>query len=736
MDEIYKNSTESLEARISDLMARMTLEEKVGQMIQLDGSHDPEIWVKGRNIGSYLNLKWEDCQHIQKMALTETRLGIPLIFGIDAIHGHCFGHENATIFPTQLAISCSWNPELVQQTATVTAKEIIQTGHHWTFSPVLCIGRDPRWGRMNETFGEDPYLIGSLGLAKIRGYQGSNLADPTSVLACPKHYAAYGESLGGRDSGEVFVSKRQMKSIFLPPFQQAIEEAGAGSIMVGYQAIDGVPCSANDWLLRDVLKNEWEFRGFAITDWQNLNWLVSLQHVASTLEQAIEIGLKSGNDMIMSTPQFYSHIIEAVKKGTISEDLVNDAVYRILRTKFQLGLFDGKAIRKSPPDLNIVGCKAHRQLALEAAIQSAVLLKNANNILPLNENIKQLAVIGPNADYWIAQLGDWSFKTGNMGQDASIMQSREHKKQTVTVLEGIKNRISGKIEFVYSKGCNILNPKDEEIDQAVKLASESDIIVAVVGDTHGLNGERKDRATLDFPGAQLRLLQQLKSTGKPLVCVLINGRPLVLSWLADNADAILEAFNPGCEGGNAIAQILFGDQNPSGKLTVSLPKSVGQIPVYYNQLPGWHSGRYIDLDNRYLDGGTAIPLYPFGYGLSYTKFEYSNLQLSTESLTKDESLQISVDLKNVGSRSGAEVIQLYINDKVSSVTTPIKELKGFKKITLNPGEKKTVEFTIKDTDLTLVNSSLQTVVEKGEFEVFVGSSSRDQDLLKKTIYFI
>lgn len=736
MIEKYKNSDFPVEERVGDLLSRMTLEEKVGQMIQLDGGNDPETWVKKRNIGSYLNLDWKSCQKIQKMALNETRLGIPIIFGVDATHGHGFGHENATIFPTQLALSCSWNPELIQQTASVTAREVIQTGHHWTFSPVVDLARDPRWGRTNETFGEDPFLVGCFAAAKIRGYQGNKLSDPSSILACPKHFAAYGESHGGRDSAEVFVSKRMLKSIFLPPFQKAIQDAGAGSIMAAYHAIDGIPCSANPWLLQGILKEQWKFEGFVVTDWKNLNWMHELQFTADSLEEAMAIGLKSGNDMIMSTPEFYEYIIAMVREGRLSEDLVNHAVTRILRMKFKLGLFDGKALRDNPPDLNIIGCKKHRDLALKAALQSIVLLKNKDDLLPLNENkLSQIAVIGPNADYWVSQLGDWAFKTGNMQQDTVLLKTREHEKGTVTILKGIENRVKGKANVVYSKGCHITDVNNKNINAAVKLAKDSDVIIVVLGDTHGLNGERKDRATLELPGAQLDLLKALKSTEKPLVCVLINGKPLNISWLAEYADAILEAFNPGCEGGNAVAQILFGDFNPSGKLTISFPKSVGQIPVYYNQIPGWHSGRYIDLDSRYQDGGVAVPLFPFGFGLSYTHFEYSNLKLSSHSITESGLLDISIDLQNIGDRSGTEIVQLYVNDKYSSVTTPVMELKAFQRVKLAPKEKKKINFRLNASDLTIITSDLNSVVEKGKFEVFIGSSSNKEDL-KSEIFTI
>ncbi|UCE14408.1 MAG: glycoside hydrolase family 3 protein, partial [Candidatus Heimdallarchaeota archaeon] len=426
----YKDSSLPPHERTKDLLNRMTLEEKVGQMCQLDLSHDPDVWIKERNIGSYLNAKWKDTQDLQKKAL-ETRLGIPLIFGIDAVHGHCF-HDGATVFPSQLAMSCSWNPELLEEVARITAKEVIHTGFHWTFSPILCIGRDPRWGRINETFGEDSFLIGKLASAMVRGYQGKSLSDPESILSCPKHFVAYGETIGGRDSTEAEVSKRKLRSIFLPPFRTVIE-AGCGSIMAGYHSIDGTPCSANSWLLRDVLKKEWGFKGFVLTDWANVTWLNEIQYVAPTLEDAVELGLVAGNDMIMSTPEFFDITIKGVKEGRIDENLINEACYRILNVKFRLGLFEQKGLPITELNTEKIGCSDHRKKALEAALQSLVLLKNDNDLLPLNESIGTIAVLGPNADNSIAQLGDWSFgKVKHWPpQDKDVVNG--HKENTITI---------------------------------------------------------------------------------------------------------------------------------------------------------------------------------------------------------------------------------------------------------------------------------------------------------------
>ncbi|MHA2243842.1 MAG: glycoside hydrolase family 3 N-terminal domain-containing protein [Candidatus Hodarchaeales archaeon] len=722
MVEAYKDPSLAPRERTKDLMSRMTIEEKVGQMCQLDLSHDPKIWIKERNIGSYLNVKWKDTQSLQKMAL-ETRLGIPLIFGIDAVHGHCF-HDGATVFPSQLAMSCSWNPDLLEEVAQITAKEVIHTGFHWTFSPVLCIGRDPRWGRIDETFGEDPFLIGVLASAMVRGYQGKSLSDPESILACPKHFVAYGETIGGRDSAEAEVSRRKLRSLFLPPFKTVVE-SGCGSMMAGYQSIDGTPCSANSWLLRDVVKTEWEFKGFILTDWANVTWLHELQFVAPTLVDAAEIALLAGNDMIMSTPEFYDIIIKGIKEGRINSKLIDDACSRILETKFRLGLFEQKGYPITNLNNEIIGCKLHKKEALEATLQSLVLLKNNNDLLPLNENIGKIAVLGPNADNSIAQLGDWSFgKVLNWPpQDSDVVDG--HKDNTVTILEGIKARVKDKSSVLYAKGCDVLDPEIKNIQKATSAAQEADVAIVVVGDTYSLIGERKDRASLDLTGAQKELLKAVKTTGTHIVVVLINGKPLTIPWVAENADAILEAWNPGNEGGNAVAAVLFGDYNPCGKLTISFPRHVGQLPVFYNQLPGWHGGRYIDVDSD--------PLFPFGFGLSFTSFEYGNLKLSKTELQEHETLSVSIDIKNTGYREGTEIVQLYVNDKYSSVTTPIKELKGFNSVNLQPGEKKSVTIMLPISTLSLIDSEGVECVETGEFEIMIGRSSKEKDLLKKSI---
>ncbi|MDP4179640.1 MAG: glycoside hydrolase family 3 N-terminal domain-containing protein [Bacillota bacterium] len=723
MNEIYKNPSYSPEERTKDLIERMTLEEKVGQMCQIDGRENPEFWINERHIGSFLHVRGKEASRLQELA-GKTRFGIPIIFGIDAIHGHGF-YSGATVFPSQLALASSWNPEILRKMAAITAKEVTLTGLHWTFSPVLCLGRDARWGRVDETFGEDPYLTGCLASEMIKGYQGENLSDPYSIIACAKHYAAYGETQGGRDSTEADVSERKLKSIFLPPFKAAAE-AGCASFMTAYQSIDGVPCSANKMLLKDILKDEWKLKGFIITDWDNVGYMHRLQKVAPDMKKSAELAILAGNDMFMSTPEFYECAVELVKEGSIKEELIDEACGRILETKFRLGLFDEKRNPDFSKAVSIIGCAEHRKVAYESALESIVLLKNDNSVLPVSDKIKKIAVIGPNADDVEAQLGDWSFGPRYYPEKPLLEYNEYDTSNIITILDGIKRRAGSKVEIVYEKGCDMFDSSIESISSSVELANNSDMVIAVVGDTTLLNGEVRDRSGLDLTGAQQKLLEALKKTGKPLVVVLINGKPLTVPWIKDNADAIIEAWNPGMEGGNAVAAVLFGDFNPCGKITITFPRNVGQSPVFYNQYPGWHgSAKYIDVDSE--------PLFQFGYGLSYTSFKYSNMKLSSKEVKVDDFLTVSVDVTNTGAYKGTEIVQLYINDIFSSVTTPIKELKGFERITLNAGDTSSVQIKLPVSALSLIDRNCMEVVEPGEFEILIGSSSRDCDLLKDVI---
>ncbi len=719
----YQDPDRSIEERVKDLLSRMTLEEKIGQMCQMSGldKKAAERLMREEHVGSFLHVIGEPTQELQELA-EQSRLGIPLIFGIDAIHGHAFWPQ-ATVFPTQLGLSCSWNPGLVEQVGRITAREVACTGVHWTFSPVLGTTRDLRWGRVDETFGEDPYLIGVLGSALIRGYQGSDadkehpLSDPYTILACAKHYAGYSETQGGRDAAEADLSERKMRSVFLPPFREAAL-AGCATFMTAYQSIDGTPCSANRWLLRGVLKGEWEFEGFVVTDWDNIGRMQREQKVCATAEEAVQRAVEAANDMMMSTPEFTTTAAALVHSGALDVAYIDEAVERILRLKFELGLFDENRYINLEQGKEIVGCAEHRQVALESAYQSIVLLKNQDGLLPLSDDLKRIAVLGPNGDDARAQLGDWVLGCWN---GYAQEQPREN---VVTVLDGIKARVRANCRVDYHAGCDVVAAGVERIAQAVELARQAEVAIVVVGDNVALNGEMRDRANLDLSGGQRQLLEAVYATGTPLVVVLVNGKPLSIPWVVEHAHAILEAWNPGLEGGTAVAGILFGDRNPSGKLTVSFPRHVGQQPVYYNQIPGWHADRYADVSKG--------PLFPFGYGLSYTSFVYSNLDLSSKKLSAGETLRAEVDVENVGTRAGSEVVQLYVNDVYSSVTTPVKELKGFQRVELAPGEKKRVQIELSYERLALVNRNLETVVEPGEFEVLVGGSSRDKDLLKAT----
>jgi beta-glucosidase len=711
----YRNPELPVEQRVEDLLARMTLEEKAGQLCQMNRGQHEEEWVRERHVGSFLFILGERAARLQKMA-EQSRLGIPLIFGIDAIHGHAFW-PGATVFPSQLGMSCSWDPTMVQEVGRVTAKEAAATGAHWTFSPVCCLARDLRWGRVDETFGEDPYLIGVLASALVRGYQGDDVSDPERILACAKHYAGYSETQGGRDASEADLTRRKLLSCFLVPFRMVCE-AGCATYMTAYQAIDGVPCTANRWLMTEVLRQRWGFGGFVVTDYDNVGRMHWHQKTCETMEQAAALAVRAGNDMMMATPGFYDGAIQAVHGGLLQEADLDTAVRRVLRLKFAMGLFDDRRSPDLAESQRIVGCAEHRAFALEVAYRSIVLLKNDPQLLPATGDLCRIAVLGPNADDPHAQIGDWSLGT------SQTAQGHHPRASIVTVLDGIRERVGDACEVVYCRGCDRRDPADEEIAEAVRIAESADLVVCVLGDDTSLNGECQDRATLDLTGAQEELLRSAHATGTPVVLVLVHGKPLSIPWAAQNVSAILAAFNPGMEGGRAVAGILFGDRNPSGKVTVSWPKHVGQQPVYYNQVPGWHIDKYADMD--------AEPLFAFGHGLAYTTYDYSDLRLASDELRGGETLLAEVHVRNTGQRAGTEIVQLYVNDVYCSVTTPVKELKAFAQVHLEPNEGKTVRLEVPYARLAIVTPELQEVVEPGEFEVMVGPSSRDEELLTAT----
>lgn len=771
----YKNPDLPAGERIADLLSRMTLEEKVGQMMQLDArGGDLEDLIVNKHVGSILHTSPEDLSRAAKTVNEKTRLGIPLIIGDDCIHGYSFW-PGATIFPSQLGMAVCWDPDKVKAAGRATAEEVSCTGVHWTFSPVLCIARDTRWGRVDETFGEDPMLIGELASAMVKGYQGGAKAGEelpkNAILACAKHFAGYSETQGGRDASEADLSHRKLESWFLPPFERVAKE-GCGTFMLGYESIEGVPVTFNKWLLTDKLRGAWKYNGTLITDWDNVGRSVWEQHVKPDYVHAAADAVKAGNDLVMTTPQFYEGAIEAVKTGLLDESLIDDAVARILALKFRLGLFEDPRLPDAERIKAVIGSDEHQQINLELARESVALLRN-DGTLPFTANTaKRIAVVGPLADDAQNQLGDW---TGNSGQ-VSWMPDGQPRDMIATVLDGLKRLAGDDCEVIYSRGANIVDlvtdpagelypdgqprPKigvsaaidQEMLDEAVANARQADLIVAVVGDTVQLTGETCSTATLELLGGQNALLDALatvaQETGKPMVTVLISSKPQILpasivgemgvfakrvSDPETGTGSILWAANPGMQGGRAVAEIIFGLTNPSGRLPVTFPRHAGQLPVYYNQIRGQHGDRYADL--------TQDPAFAFGEGLSYTTFEYGEPTVAggasnaDGTFAKADTVRAEITLTNTGKRAGVEVVQAYIGDVVTSYSWTDRELKAFQRVELEPGETKIVAFDIPVADCTIVDPDANRIVEPGEFELLVGHSSRREDL-KRAVFTV
>ncbi len=713
---IYLDPTLTPEQRTDDLLSRMTLEEKVGQMVQLDGRQDVDAIMQEQNPGSVLHVLNEQAAHVQRLAL-KSRLGIPLILGIDAIHGHSF-QRGATIFPTQLALSCSWNPELGEKAARVTAIEMSYTGMHWTFSPVLCLSRDVRWGRTGETFGEDTKLVGDFGEAFVRGYQNGDLSHSQSMAACAKHFAGYSETRGGFDASEADLSNRKLRSFFLPAFER-MAKSGCATFMTAYQSIDGTPCSANRGLLSSILRGEWGFGGFVVTDWDCVGRMHEEQFAAATMKEAVIRAVKAGNDMIMVTPDFYQTAIDAVKGGELDEELIDQAVRRILLIKFRLGLFENPRLPDPEGGKRVIGCKEHRNIALQCARESIVLLKNENQFLPLNiDAAPKIALLGPSADDPLAQLGDWSLGSGQ------TQKGTHPRESVVTLLDGIRSKLGDNVSF--TAGCSLTESGIEKssIDEVL---SGADMAVLALGDSLPFIGELKSTATLELMGGQKELLELVASSGKPFIIVLINSKPLVLPQSTHKAKAIIEAFNPGMLGGQALAEIILGDLNPSGKLTVSYPRHAGQLPLYYNCVPGQHGKDYADL--------TSDPLFHFGFGLSYSCFKYDDLKVSGKQISPETPLSVSIKVTNSSAVDGFETVQVYVTDVYTSATWPRKMLKAYKRVFIKAGEAVNVSFTLPFSDFAFVNEYGEWVVEPGEFLIRVGGSSRDEDLVESRVVY-
>ncbi len=749
----YLDPALPVRARVLDLLDRMTLPEKVGQMLQLDAREGVEPLIRTFHVGSLVHASPAAVVEAGELA-SRTRLGIPLLIADDCIHGHSFW-EGATIFPTQLGMAASWDPALVERVARATAIEVAATGIHWTFSPVLCIARDLRWGRVGETFGEDPFLIGELASAMVRGYQGGGPTDPTAILATAKHFAGYSETQGGRDASEADISRRKLRSWFLPPFERVARE-GCRTFMLGYQSMDGVPITINDWLLSEVLRTEWGYTGTLVTDWDNVGRMVWEQRIFSDYPQASAAAVRAGNDMIMTTPGFFNGLQEAVREGLIDEASVDASVTRVLTLKFELGLFENPRRPDTARQSAVIGSAAHSALNLELARRCVVLLRN-EGVLPFlpnaqarpdgrastdpNAPARTVLVVGPNADDAPTQLGDWA---GSSGQ-ANWLPNGQPRQLIETVLDGFRACSPSDWTISFAQGARILTladdpegpffpdgqprprhvvpcqPDETLLAEAVAAARDADYVVAVVGDRIELVGESKSTATLELVGDQVALLDALATTATPMVVVVIASKPLVLPPSALSAAAIVWAANPGMRGGRAIAELLLGIIEPTGRLPISFARHVGQQPTYYNQIRGQHGKRYADL--------TQEPAFVFGDGLSYTTVEYTDLRIGTRDVRDLDVIAAEVTLSNTGRRPALETVQVYVRDAVTSVTWADKELKGFRQVHVAPGQRVVVPIELPVSACGIVDRHGNRVVEPGEFELLVGPSSRDACLL-------
>ncbi|WP_316788350.1 glycoside hydrolase family 3 N-terminal domain-containing protein [Pedobacter frigoris] len=749
---VYKNANMPVESRVKDLISRMTVDEKIGQVSVLLGwemydktgnkvgvsekfkqaqaeQHTGMLWATLRadpwtqkTLKTGLNpvLSANATNALQKYVLENTRLGIPMFFAEECPHGHMA--IGTTVFPTSIGQSSTWNTALIETMAAAIAAEARTQGAHIGYGPVLDLAREPRWSRVEETYGEDPVLNGAMGAAMVRGFQGHDLRSGSNVISTLKHFTAYGVPEGGHNGGSVAIGIRELHQSYLPPFKAAVK-AGALSVMTAYNSIDGIPCSSNPVLLKDILRTDWGFKGFVVSDLGSISGIHSNHYVAANAEEAAAMAINAGLDADLSGYGYGKALKKAVESGKVSMSLLDTAVANVLRQKFALGLFENPYVDPAKA-VKTVRSVAHIQLARKVARESIVLLKNQNNTLPLSKQLKNIAVIGPNADNMYNQLGDYT--------------APQAEESIITVLKGIKSKVSPGTKVSYVKGCAIRDTANLQFDEALAAAKAADVVVMVLGGSSARDfkteylstgaatvkasetsvsdmesGEGYDRSTLDLMGKQLQLLQLIAKTGKPVVLVMIEGRPLNLNWPAEHVPAILNAWYPGQEGGNAIADVLFGDYNPAGRLPISIPRSVGQLPVYYNvKRPVSHD--YVET--------SAKPLYAFGYGLSYSSFEYSNLVISRNN---GVNINVKFTLKNKGTVAGDEVVQLYIRDEVSSVVSPDRQLKQFKRIHLAPSEERTVEFNLTADDLKLMDSKMQWVVEPGDFSIMLGASSDD-----------
>lgn len=718
--QVQEKGDAAIEQKVKSLLSKMTLEEKLGQMNQISSYgniEDMSGLIKKGEVGSILNeVEPIRINALQRVAIEESRLGIPLLMARDVIHGF------KTIFPIPLGQAASFNPQVAEDGARVAAIEAASVGIRWTFAPMIDIARDPRWGRIAEGCGEDTYLTTVMGVAMVKGYQGDSLNSPTSVAACPKHFVGYGAAEGGKDYSSTFIPERRLRDVYLPPFEAAAA-AGAATFMTSFNDNDGVPSTGNSFILKDVLRKEWGFDGLVVSDWASTSEMIAHGFAADSKEAAMK-AVNAGVDMEMVSYTFVKELPGLIKEGKVKETTIDEAVRNILRIKYRLGLFDNPYVDEKKP--SVMYAPSHLEAAKQAAVQSAILLKNEKETLPIQSSVKSVAIVGPMAHAPYEQLGTWVFDGD--------------KNHTQTPLTAIKELVGDKVQVIYEPGLAFSRDKDVSgIAKAASAAARADVILAFVGEESILSGEAHCLADLNLQGAQTQLLEALAKTGKPLVTVVMAGRPLTIGKEADLSAAVLYSFHPGTMGGPAIADLLWGKAVPSGKTPVTFPKMVGQIPVYYSHN---NTGRPATRSEVLLDdiaveaGQTSLgctsfhmdagfdPLYPFGYGLSYTTFKYGKLKLSADELRKGDVLTVTFDLENTGKYEGTEVAQLYVQDKVASVTRPVKELKRFTRVTLKPGERKTVSYELPVSELAFWNIDMVKTVEPGDFGLWVGPDSQ------------
>lgn len=724
-----KSSVKDVEAKVDSVLNIMTLEEKVGQMVQYSGTWDltgpatgdqnqfREEQLKKGLVGSMLNvLSVKATREAQKMVMENSRIKIPLMFGYDVIHGF------KTIFPVPLGETASWDLEAMEETARISALEAAADGVNWTFAPMIDISRDARWGRIMEGAGEDPYLTSRVAEAKVRGYQGEDLSDPASIAATAKHFAGYGFAEAGRDYNTVHVGENELHNTILPPFKAAAD-AGVATFMNSFNDIDGTPSTGNRILQREILKGNWDWDGFIVSDWASIAEMRDHGY-AEDLTHAAEIALKAGSDMDMEGGAYETGLVKLVEEGKLDEQLINDAVRRILRVKFKLGLFEDPYRYSNPEAINKIDKAAHREVARDVAKKSIVLLKNEKNLLPLSSSVKNIAVIGPLADDKNTPIGNW--------------RAQGEANSAVSILEGVRNAAGKNVKITYAKGADLgmgersflkpleINKTDKSgFKVAVDAAKKADLVILALGEDAFQSGEGRSQVNIGLAGVQKELMQEIFKVNQNVVLVLQNGRPLEISWAAENIPAIVVAWQLGTESGNAIADVLFGKYNPSGKLPVSFPRAVGQEPLYYNQKMTGRPTNPTDVTYSAYTDEEKTALYPFGYGLSYTTFKYGDLSLSSKEMTQQGSIEVTVPVTNAGSIAGKEVVQLYLRDLVASTTRPVKELKGFELVQLQPGETKQVTFEITNDLLEFYNAERKWTSEPGKFQVMVGGNSTD-----------